>query len=52
MKTKIQSLFLLKAICALFVVIIHFPLAGKIYLDPLIKASVPIFYMITGYFMF
>lgn len=52
MKTKIQSLFLLKAICALFVVIIHFPLAGKIYLDPLIKTSVPIFYMITGYFMF
>ena len=52
MHTKIQSLFLLKALCALFVVIIHFPLVGKTYLDPIIKISVPIFYMITGYFMF
>lgn len=52
MKAKIQSLFLLKALCALSVVIIHFPLTGKIYLDPLIKTSVPVFYMITGYFIF
>lgn len=49
---KIKSLFALKAICAFFVIIIHFPFIGKVYLDPITKISVPIFYMITGYFLF
>lgn len=45
------GLYVLKALCALFVVMIHFPIFAKVGWDPLIKTSVPVFYMISGFFL-
>lgn len=51
MKKEIYSLNLLKGICAILVVLIHTHLAGKIALVPFYRCAVPIFYMISGYFL-
>lgn len=49
---SISSIFCLKIICAFFVVCIHFPIYGKEYLFPLLRMAVPIFFMISGYFLY
>lgn len=51
MKKEIYSISLLKGICAILVVLIHSHLFGKICLVPVYRCAVPIFYMISGYFM-
>ena len=51
MGKKIYSLYLLKCICAFFVVGIHFPFYGKGLLLPLIVVAVPVFFIISGYFV-
>lgn len=51
MKKEIFSLNLLKGVCAILVVLIHTHLAGKIALVPFYRCAVPIFYMISGYFL-
>lgn len=51
-RQDIPGLYVLKALCALFVVIIHIPIAGKELLAPVIRIAVPCFYMISGYFLF
>lgn len=51
MKKEIYSLNLLKSICAILVVLIHTHLAGKIVFVPFYRCAVPIFYMISGYFL-
>lgn len=47
------SLYILKAICALFVVFLHIPsisLEGAV-LQPLLRIAVPCFLMISGYYI-
>lgn len=51
MKKEIFSLNLLKGICAILVVLIHTHLTGKIAIVPFYRCAVPIFYMISGYFL-
>lgn len=55
-KTAIHSLYVLKAICAFIVVMIHIPpLRGSednSILTPFVFISVPLFLMITGYFLY
>lgn len=51
MKKEIFSLNLLKGICAILVVLIHTHLTGKVALVPFYRCAVPIFYMISGYFL-
>lgn len=49
----IPALHVLKAICALFVIIIHtpfFPRLSNIY--PFLQIAVPCFFLITGYFLY
>lgn len=48
------SLDTLKFICAIFVVFIHTPQPEiwEIYITPLIRCAVPIFFMISGYFTY
>lgn len=48
----ISSLFVLKAIAAFCVVVIHYPLAFRYELYPLIYTAVPLFFVITGYFLY
>lgn len=48
---EIQGLQILKILCALLVVQIHEPSFLKGYLMPLTRIAVPIFFMITGYFL-
>lgn len=52
----ISSLYVLKAICAFIVVMIHTPPVESVVdssiLSPFVFVGVPIFYMITGYFLF
>lgn len=52
-KELIHSLYLLKAICAFMVVGIHTPLGGSLHdaLRPIFDVAVPLFFMITGYFL-
>lgn len=45
------SLYILKALCAFFVVIIHSSIFGKSFFAPLIWSAVPCFYMCTGFFL-
>lgn len=47
-----QGLYMLKALLALFVVIIHVPMFGKSELKPLLSAAVPCFYIISGFFLY
>ncbi len=51
-RAEIPSLYALKALCALFVVIIHTNMIGKEALSPLVRIAVPVFYIITGYFLY
>lgn len=46
-----MGLQILKLICAFFVVQIHFSSFARILLSPIIRIAVPIFFMITGYFL-
>ncbi len=52
MKTQIDSLYALKALCALFVVAIHTPLLGKPYIREILDVAVPCFFMISGFFLY
>lgn len=51
-RRPIPSLFCLKALCALFVVIIHSHIWGKDALAPVWQVAVPCFFAISGYFLF
>lgn len=51
-KTDIESIYCLKAICALFVVIIHSEMWGHEEVFFLLRIAVPCFYAISGYFLF
>lgn len=46
------GIYLLKAICAFFVVATHVPQYASGYFQPLICIAVPCFYMVTGFFLF
>lgn len=47
---RYDSLDFLKFLCAFLVITIHMPYVGKEYIEPLTRFSVPVFFMITGYF--
>ncbi len=49
---EFQGLYVLKAICALWVVGIHLPVIGKVDLMPLFVSAVPCFYIISGFFLY
>lgn len=49
---KIDSLYFLKALCALFVVIIHSEMWGKETIEPIIHIAVPCFFAISGFFLY
>ncbi|MDO4410620.1 MAG: acyltransferase family protein [Akkermansia sp.] len=51
-REEFQGLYVLKAICALWVVGIHLPLVGKADLMPLFVSAVPCFYIISGFFLY
>ena len=51
MKKEIQSLYVLKALSAFFVVLIHFPLFCQELIFPIIRTAVPVFFIISGYFL-
>lgn len=55
-KTAIHSLYVLKAICAFIVVMIHTPplenIVDNSIFTPFVFIGVPIFYMVTGYFLY
>lgn len=46
------SLYILKFLCAFFVVIIHTAISGKGAFAPLIYSAVPCFYLCTGFFLY
>lgn len=48
---EIPSLYILKALCAFAVILIHTSLIYKGVLAPLYRLAVPLFFMISGYFM-
>lgn len=45
-----RGIDLLKYVCAFLVVCIHMAYPGKVWLEPLSRFAVPIFFMITGFF--
>lgn len=47
-----DSLYALKALAAFMVVIIHFPVLGKEYMEPFVRTAVPLFYCISGFFLY
>ena len=51
-KKSVNGLYILKAICALFVVIIHIPILWKEYMSPIVRIAVPCFFMVSGYFLY
>lgn len=51
-RKEFPSLYVLKALCALFVVMIHTAFVGKSYLSPVIRIAVPCFYILSGYFLY
>lgn len=51
-RQEIHSLYIVKALAALFVVIAHIPMWGSEALWVPMNLAVPLFYMITGYFTF
>ncbi len=51
-RKEISSLYILKTLCALFVVMIHTPFWGKDILSPIIRCAVPCFFLISGYFLY
>lgn len=48
---SIYSLYALKFFCAIAIIVIHTLLYGKIYIMPLCRLAVPIFFIISGYFL-
>jgi surface polysaccharide O-acyltransferase-like enzyme len=48
---EITSLQVLKALAAFAIVLIHTDFIAKNYLEPIIRNAVPLFFMITGYFL-
>lgn len=48
----ISSVYCLKALCAFLVVSIHVPSFYKPALVPLLRTAVPVFFIITGYFLY
>lgn len=48
---EIYGLQILKLICAFFVVQIHFNSVARLLLSPIVRIAVPVFFMITGYFL-
>lgn len=51
MKREITSISLLKGFCAILVILVHAHLWGKVALIPFYRCAVPLFYMISGYFL-
>lgn len=53
-RQDIPSLYVLKALCALFVVLIHVPTEAHLQslLSPMLYCAVPVFYIITGFFLY
>lgn len=51
MKQEIYSLNYFKGICGIMVVMIHAGLYKKFLLSPLYRCAVPLFFMISGYFL-
>lgn len=51
MKKEIYSLNYLKGFCAILVVLIHTHIIGKFAFIPFYRCAVPIFFMISGYFL-
>lgn len=49
---SIESLYLLKALCAFLVVVIHCNMWGKSALQPIMGIATPCFLCITGYFLY
>lgn len=52
MKKQYHSLYLLKALGALFVLMIHFGLPGTQMLEPFYRSGVPLFFIISGFFLY
>ena len=50
-QTELYGLQILKFLCALFVVQIHTPSGLRDLLVPVIRIAVPVFFMISGYFL-
>lgn len=50
-RKEIPSLYVLKAFCAFGVVLIHTNFLGKDFFIPICRMAVPLFFMISGYFM-
>ena len=48
---EIVPLNALKLLCAFMVAGIHIPFVGDAYLDPIYRIAVPIFFLISGYFL-
>lgn len=51
-KKEISSVYALKAFCAIAVVLIHTDFYAKPILAPVTRLAVPIFFMVSGYFLF
>lgn len=51
MKHEVYSLTFLKGICATLVVLIHTHMIGKVALIPFYRCAVPLFFMVSGYFL-
>lgn len=49
---RIASLYVLRFVCVLLVVVIHFPMAGSEPFVPLLRTAVPVFFMTSGYFAY
>lgn len=52
MRSQYHSLYLLKAIGVLFVLMIHFSCYKIQYFEPLYRCGVPLFYIISGFFLY
>lgn len=52
MKLEYHSLYCLKAVGVLFVLMIHFHCYMSHYLEPLYRCGVPLFFIISGFFLF
>lgn len=51
MKNENSPIYILKGICAILVVLIHTDFFLKPLWTPIYRTSVPIFYMISGYYL-
>lgn len=52
LQKRYDSLYALKALAAFFVVMIHFPMWGCWILEPIIRIAVPLFYLVSGFFLY